>query len=105
VSEAENGRVGLARVEAGMPALILLDLLMPEVDGFEFLDGLRARHGATPPVIVITAKTLTDAERQRLDGGVREVVQKRSRDIDGLLADVRKRVAAYARRVPVEAAP
>ena len=105
VSEAENGRVGLARVEAGMPALILLDLLMPEVDGFEFLDGLRARHGNTPPVIVITAKTLTDAERQRLDGGVREVVQKRSRDIDGLLADVRKRVAAYARRVPVEAAP
>jgi CheY-like chemotaxis protein len=105
VSEAENGRIGLERVEAGMPALILLDLMMPEVDGFEFLDGLRARHAAAPPVIVITAKTLTDAERQRLDGGVREVVQKRSRDIEGLLSDVRRRVAAHARRAPVEASP
>jgi len=105
VSEAENGRVGLERVEGSAPALILLDLMMPEMDGFEFLDTLRARHAAAaPPVVVITAKTLTDAERQRLNGGVREVVQKRAQDIEGLLSDVRRRVAAHARRSPVEAA-
>ena len=105
VSEAENGRVGLERVAAETPALILLDLMMPEMDGFEFLDGLRAGHPVSPPpVVVITAKTLSDAERQRLNGGVREVVQKRSQDIEGLLSDVRKRVAAHARRVPAETA-
>jgi PAS domain S-box-containing protein len=106
VSEAENGRVGLERVAAETPALILLDLMMPEMDGFEFLDELRSRHeAAAPPVVVITAKTLSDAERQRLNGGVREVVQKRSQDIEGLLSDVRRRVAAHARRSEVEAAP
>jgi PAS domain S-box-containing protein len=105
VSEAENGRVGLERVAAETPALILLDLMMPEMDGFEFLDELRARHEtAAPPVVVITAKTLSDGERQRLNGGVREVVQKRSQDIEGLLSDVRRRVAAHARRSGVEAA-
>jgi CheY-like chemotaxis protein len=105
VSEAENGRVGLERVAAETPALILLDLMMPEMDGFEFLDSLRAGNAAAPPVVVITAKTLSDAERKRLDGGVREVVQKRSQDIEGLLSDVRKRVAAHARRAPAPAAP
>jgi CheY-like chemotaxis protein len=105
VTEAENGRVGLARAAEQTPALILLDLMMPEMDGFEFLDGLRAAHPAgAPPVVVITAKTLSEAERNRLNGGVREVVQKRSQDIEGLLSDVRKRVAAHARRAPVETA-
>jgi hypothetical protein len=105
VSEAENGRVGLERVAVETPALILLDLMMPEMDGFEFLDELRARHDmAAPPVVVITAKTLSDAERQRLNGGVREVVSK-GQDIEALLSDVRRRVTAYARRSAVEAAP
>ena len=105
VSEAENGRVGLERVADATPSLILLDLMMPEMDGFEFLDTLRARlPTAAPPVVVITAKTLTDAERQRLNGGVREVVQKRAQDIEGLLTDVRRRVAAHARRASAETA-
>jgi CheY-like chemotaxis protein len=105
VTEAENGRVGLERVAASPPALILLDLMMPEMDGFEFLDGLRSGRtaGAPPPVVVITAKELTDADRQRLNGGVRGVVQKGSQDIDELLADVRTRVAAYTRRSVTQA--
>jgi hypothetical protein len=99
VTEAENGRVGLARVAADHPALVLLDLMMPEMDGFEFLDSLRKRGAADPPaVVVITAKELTDDDRRRLNGGVREVVQKRSQDIELLLAEVRGRVAAHARR-------
>ncbi len=104
VTEAENGRVGLERMAAEQPALVLLDLMMPEMDGFEFLDGLRARSATdAPPIVVITAKELTDADRQRLNGGVRGVVQKRSQDLDGLLAEIRGRVAAHARRPTTQA--
>jgi CheY-like chemotaxis protein len=96
VREAANGRAGLEQVSAESPALILLDLMMPEMDGFEFLDGLR-RHAATaPPVVVITAKELTEQDRQRLNGGVRAVVQKRPQDFDGLLAEVRSRIPQHA---------
>ncbi len=99
VTEAENGRVGLERVASHAPSLVLLDLMMPEMDGFEFLDGLRSRGIAeAPPVVVLTAKELTADDRLRLTGGVREVVQKRPQDIDLLLADVRRQVAAHARR-------
>ncbi|MDH5549674.1 MAG: response regulator, partial [Gemmatimonadota bacterium] len=98
VTEAENGRVGLEQLTGEPPALVLLDLMMPEMDGFEFLDELQSRDSTDPPpVVVITAKDLTDADRRRLNGGVRGVVQKRSQNIEGLLADVRRRVAEHAR--------
>lgn len=98
VTEADNGRTGLERLATALPALVLLDLIMPEMDGFEFLDELRSRDsGDPPPVIVITSKDLTEADRRRLNGGVRGVVRKRSQDIEGLLADVRRRVWEHAR--------
>ncbi len=96
VREATNGREGLEQVSAQAPALILLDLMMPEMDGFGFLDGLRARPAPAPPVVVITAKDLTDQDRQRLNGGVRGVVQKRPQDFEGLMAEVRSRMAQHA---------
>jgi len=103
VTEAENGRVGLERVAADRPDLVLLDLMMPEMDGFEFLEGLRSREPAdAPAVVVITAKELTDDDRRRLNGAVRDVVQKRSQEIDLMLEDVRVRVAAHARRAVPE---
>jgi CheY-like chemotaxis protein len=106
VREAENGRVGLERVAEEEPALILLDLMMPEMDGFEFLDGLRACQAATaPPVVVMTAKELTDTDRQRLNGGVRDVIQKRSQDLEGLLSDIRGRIAARGRATAAKVAP
>jgi CheY-like chemotaxis protein len=92
VAEAENGRVGLERVAAAPPAVVLLDLMMPEMDGFEFLEGLHAAGspGAPrPPVVVLTAKELTDADRQRLNGGVARVLQKGGRNGDDLIAEVR----------------
>ncbi|HLG05651.1 MAG TPA: response regulator, partial [Gemmatimonadales bacterium] len=98
VSEAANGRTGLERVALDSPTLILLDLMMPEMDGFEFLDGLRAQYQSAPPVVVITAKELTDQDRQRLNGGVRGVVRKRPQDLEGLLAEVRSRVAGHSYR-------
>ena len=96
VREAANGRDGLDQVSAQVPALILLDLMMPEMDGFDFLDGLRSRPAPAPPVVVITAKELTEQDRQRLNGGVRAVVQKRPQDFDGLVAELRSRIAQHA---------
>jgi len=77
VVEAENGRVGLERVDEEVPSLILLDLMMPELDGFGFLEALRARPGGTDiPVVVITSKDLTDDDRARLNGGVERILEK-----------------------------
>ncbi|HUG27732.1 MAG TPA: response regulator [Gemmatimonadales bacterium] len=95
VVEAANGRHALEAVASTIPALILLDLMMPEMDGFEFLEALREdgrRSGI--PVVVITAKTLTDADRRRLNGGVERVVQKHTLDAEALLAEVRAVVGA-----------
>jgi len=65
VAEASNGREALTWLsENPVPALILLDLMMPEMDGFEFLDAFnRNSEWRNVPVVVITAKQLTSAER------------------------------------------
>jgi signal transduction histidine kinase/DNA-binding response OmpR family regulator/ligand-binding sensor domain-containing protein len=77
VAEAPNGKVGLAKLDAASPALILSDLMMPEMDGFEFMDALRQRgNGQRIPVIVITAKDLTEEDHRRLNGGVERIIQK-----------------------------
>jgi PAS domain S-box-containing protein len=95
VSEAENGRVALEQMQRTQPALILLDLMMPEMDGFEFLDALRRQQPRRDvPVVVITAKTLTEEDRRRLNGGVERVVQKNALDAEALLAEVRAVVGA-----------
>jgi CheY-like chemotaxis protein len=94
VAEAENGRVALERIGEARPSLILLDLMMPEMDGFEFVDTLRRGDGGGPaiPIVVITARTLSDAERRHLNGGVERVVQKHALDAEALLAEVRRLV-------------
>ena len=89
VAEAENGSVGLERLAERRPDLILLDLMMPVMDGFEFLSILaREPQLASIPVIVITAKDLTPADRDNLTGSVREVFEKGALDRDRLLHDV-----------------
>jgi len=99
VSEAENGRVALEQMAFEHPALILLDLMMPEMDGFEFLDALRHQQPRREvPVVVITAKTLTDEDRRRLNGGVERVVQKNALSAESLLAEVRAVVGVGATR-------
>jgi PAS domain S-box-containing protein len=74
---ATNGRAGLEAVEAHDPVLIVLDLMMPEMDGFEFLRRLKQhpRHFQVP-VIVATAKDLTDTERLVLKESASKVIQK-----------------------------
>ena len=74
---ATNGQEALAAVREHEPALVLLDLMMPIMDGFEFLDHFRqdARFAHTP-VIVLTAKDLTNEDHQRLNGRVTDVIGK-----------------------------
>ena len=98
VIEAENGRAGLERAAESPPALVLLDLMMPEMDGFEFLDAFRSdEQGRSVPVVVITAKELSEEDRQRLNGGVAHIVEKGAQDGTAFIDDVRRLVAA---RVP-----
>ncbi len=97
VKEAENGRVALERIADGPVDLILLDLMMPEIDGFAFLERLRRLEGwRSVPVVVITAKELTPEDRQRLNGGVERIIEKGATSPDELLAEVRRLVAAHA---------
>jgi PAS domain S-box-containing protein len=95
VTLAGNGHEGLARVAENQPALILLDLMMPEMNGFEFLAELRQREEwRSIPVVVVTAKELTADERSRLQGQVEKLVQKGAYSRVDLLAEVRDLVKA-----------
>ncbi|MBI4786819.1 MAG: response regulator [Chloroflexi bacterium] len=91
VAEAENGIVGLQEVAKNPPMLILLDLMMPEMDGFEFVVELRKNPAwKSIPVVVVTAKDLTQQDRQRLTGYVDQLIQKGAYSRDELVAEIRK---------------
>jgi PAS domain S-box-containing protein len=90
VESAENGAIALERIEAELPDLIVLDLMMPVMDGFEFLAKLRLRDdAANVPVLVVTAKDLTPEDRERLKTGAQRVLQKTGFNRTQLLAQVR----------------
>jgi adenylate cyclase len=81
VDEAENGHGALEALHITRPDVILLDLMMPQMNGFEFLNELRQRiEWRDVPVIVITARDLTREDRARLRGEVERVIQKTGRD-------------------------
>jgi adenylate cyclase len=81
VTEAENGQVAVDSLISAKPDVIILDLMMPKMDGFEFMDELRSRPvWQDIPVVVITAKDLTEQDRDRLNGGVERIIQKSDRD-------------------------
>jgi CheY-like chemotaxis protein len=95
VVEAENGRVALAALEHEHPTLVLLDLMMPEMDGFAFLDEFRAdnRYNSVP-VVVLTAKDITAEERERLNGHVARVLQKGSVRREDLVTELARLIGA-----------
>jgi signal transduction histidine kinase/DNA-binding response OmpR family regulator len=98
VTEAENGRVGLERLAAQMPHLILLDLMMPEMDGFGFVEALQQDPlRRAIPVVVITAKDVTVEDRLRLNGYVEKILEKGAYSREELLGEVRDLVAACVR--------
>jgi CheY-like chemotaxis protein len=95
VVEAANGREALDRLAEGLPDLILLDLLMPEMDGFEFLDEVRRRTAwRNVPVIVLTAKDLTEGDRRRLSGRATQIIQKAGQSREQLVAELRRAVSS-----------
>jgi signal transduction histidine kinase/DNA-binding response OmpR family regulator len=77
VQEAANGREALARLQAEKPDVILLDLMMPEMDGFAVVAALQKEpRWRDVPVIVITARDLDAKDRERLNSGVQSVLVK-----------------------------
>jgi CheY-like chemotaxis protein len=99
VGEADNGRVALARLAESRPDIIMLDLVMPEMDGFEFLFAMRGRaEWSDIPVLVVTAKDLTDEERRRLNGDVEHVLQKGGAELDELLQEIGRLLPAAIER-------
>jgi signal transduction histidine kinase/DNA-binding response OmpR family regulator len=97
VTEATDGRDALARLSEARPDVIILDLMMPEMDGFEFLEEMRRNaEWRDIPVVVVTAKDLTDADRRRLNGGVERIIQKTDRD--DMLREVRSVLAKCVER-------
>jgi len=90
IYEADNGRDAIFLAEQELPDLIILDLMMPEVDGFGVLDALKANpQTAQIPVVVVTAKELTPAEKQRLQGQIHALMQKGEFMNDELMDEIR----------------
>ncbi len=90
IYEAEDGRAGVELVTREKPDLVILDLMMPEMDGFAVLDVLRQNPDtAEIPVIVATAKELSNQEKQRLGGQIQALMQKGDFMSDELLAEVK----------------
>ncbi|MFD2170412.1 MHYT domain-containing protein [Tumebacillus lipolyticus] len=91
VTEAKNGRLALDCIAKEVPKLILLDLMLPEMDGFQFVAELRKRESWSEiPIVVVTAKSITAEERMRLNGHVKNIIQKGTFDHQSLLAEIRQ---------------
>ena len=93
VKSAVNGKEALEKIKIAKPGLIILDLMMPEMDGFEFSEKLREnKDWLDIPVVVITAKDLTKEDHNRLKGNVEAIMQKGSYSKKELLAEVGERI-------------
>ena len=97
VEEAPDGADALARLRETPPDLVVLDLLMPRVDGFAFLEKMRRDpRWSELPVVVLTAKDLTGEERERLEGRAQKVMGKGTYSREALVADIRRLVRRAA---------
>ncbi|MDA5093721.1 PAS-domain containing protein [Aliiroseovarius sp. KMU-50] len=91
--EAENGRVALQKLKSFKPSLVLLDLMMPEMDGFEFAETFRSNgEWDDIPIIVLTAKTLTEEDRSRLEGWAEAYFAKGKSNLDQIVSAVKNRL-------------
>jgi signal transduction histidine kinase/CheY-like chemotaxis protein len=104
--EAADGRSGLARVAEHAPDVVLLDLMMPEMDGFTFVAELRANPmWRNIPVVVVTAKDITDDDHRRLNGYVEAILQKGVYTREQLIHEVHELVAQATRQPAAQPAP
>ncbi len=101
VTEARDGLDALTLMQGERPDLILTDLMMPRMDGFEFVDHLqREPIWRDIPVIVLTSKDITEQDATRLEGAIEHLLQKGAHDREALLAEVGRlvRTAVLRRR-------
>ena len=99
VAEAENGRIALNSIARSQPKLILLDLMMPEMDGFDFLEELRKNpQWRSIPVIVVTAHDMTSQERAALNEQVEKILEKGASSREDLIGAVRDMVSDHMNR-------
>jgi CheY-like chemotaxis protein len=98
VREAEDGDTGLEEVARSRPAVVLLDLMMPRMDGFQMLAALRRSELTRDvPVVVVTSKDLSREERAWLEGNAYEVFQKGGYERSKLVETLRNMVEAARR--------
>jgi signal transduction histidine kinase/DNA-binding response OmpR family regulator len=91
VVEAGNGAEGLRCVAAARPDVILLDLIMPEMDGFAFLQALREREDWRDiPVVVVSARELTAEDREQLLASAEMVLRKGAHSLEDIADEVRR---------------
>jgi PAS domain S-box-containing protein len=95
VLRAYGGYEAINSARRALPDLIVLDLMMPEVDGFDVVSALQ-QHPDTAriPVLVVTAKQMSAADRLKLGGNVRTIMEKADFDRDRFTAEVRRAMAA-----------
>lgn len=99
VAAVENGAEGLARLEGFRPDLVMCDLMMPIMNGFEFLKEFRARPGTGDiPVVVVTASELTPEEMQVLRGHAARLFKKSDLNNGELLAELHRQIDRHLRR-------
>lgn len=91
IDEAYDGFSGLKLIKENRPNLVLLDLMMPGIDGFDIVEEMKkVPHLKDIPIIVITAKELSAIERDRLDGKIKLLLQKGTFLDSDLLSDIRQ---------------
>ncbi|MCP5366634.1 MAG: response regulator [Hyphomicrobiales bacterium] len=89
VLEADSGRVALEMLSEHQPDVVILDLIMPEMDGFEVIERMRAHDDwRAIPVVLSTAKDLTAEDHERLAGAVTSIVSKGDGGMESLLAEI-----------------
>ena len=94
VLRAYGGREAIDVARRELPDLIVLDLIMPEVSGFDVVAALQEKpETARIPILVVTAKHVTPAERHRLNGYVMSIMEKANFDRDRLISEVRRALA------------
>jgi len=97
VIPAAGGREAIELARSRQPDLVLLDLMMPEVSGFDVVEALRSEESTSAmPIMILTAKDLTDADKRQLNGRVSNILQRGSTGASDLVSMLRRVIAPEA---------
>jgi adenylate cyclase len=103
ITEVADGQTALEHCITAMPDVIVLDLMIPGIDGLQFIEALRAiPDGCSTPIIVVTAQDLTSESRERLCHSVTRILYKGSFHCHEFAREVRAAIATYAQLQPQE---